>query len=338
MEKELVSLIIPIYNGEKYVSSIFAATKAQTYKNIEILFIDDGSTDGTLSKLKVITSGESGFYIYSKENEGVSSARNFGVEKAKGNYIVFADVDDYIFPDYIEKLYYYVQKYNADWAQCSLLKIRENSKKSQYRKYRRKNDIEKVYVYNQFDAMKDFAYRRHICGYPVLKIIRKELFKQLKFRADLKYSEDYCFTYELIKKSNKVVFFKSIGYLYIQQNCSATHIKEDRTIDYYKAWKALLNIYMEAIALYPEAANGILEKCYMQSIKDYSRIEDKIKYSDYIREIAFFLKQNGRKIACDRNNKLLNRLLGWGGNFTPKLLCILCEIMLHRGFYLRRGN
>lgn len=99
-----VSIIVPIYNVESFIERCINSIKNQTYHNLEIILVDDGSTDNTVSLLSRLTIHDQRFNLYSKQNGGVSSARNYGIYKATGEYLVFLDADDYISPDYIQTL------------------------------------------------------------------------------------------------------------------------------------------------------------------------------------------------------------------------------------------
>lgn len=335
----LISVIIPVYNGQRHIEHMINMLKAQTYKNIEAIIVNDGSTDDTV-KLCIQYIGEHNrFKLLSKDNGGVSTARNYGVKHATGQYITFVDVDDYIYPEYVEKLYYLISKYNADWVQCSFIKVADTYYERKYEKYRKdislRNDDGEI-VFDHESAIFDFGYRRHLGGHPYLKLIRRDLADKVLFRTDLKYGEDYTYVYELLKLSKRVAYIDSIEYLYVQQSDSATHLSKDRTHDYYKTWKRLNHIYQEVQELFPDAAGGFLEKCYMQAIKDMSRIKDKQKYNDYVRELYEFIRKNGTKVFADRNNKLFHKLLGLAGGVAPHLTCGICAILFSRGFYLRR--
>ena len=338
-EKSLISVIIPIYNGHKYISTMIQMMKAQTYGNYEVIMIDDGSTDDTVKLCTQIMKEDIRFKLFCKLNGGVSSARNYGVQKASGDYISFIDVDDYIYPEYLEKLYYLITKYDADWAQCSFIKVREKFQPAQYEKLRltiTENENIREIVFDRSAALRDFAYRRHISGFPYLKLIKKEFIEQLSFREDLKYVEDYIYIYELIKITNRIAFGDSVEYLYIQHRESATHQRENITYEYRKSWNQLKVMQKEIEMMDPVASCGVLEKRYMQAIKNTSRIDDKKKDKEYLEELYHFIKKNGKAIYDDRENALMRRLLGLAGSYIPKLLCGMCGLLFHFGFTLKR--
>lgn len=105
MDNELISIIVPVYNVEKYIAKCLDSLVNQTYLNIEILLIDDGSTDKSLSICKKYAAVDSRIKLFSKENGGVSSARNLGLLHVQGEYVVFVDSDDFVSPKYCEHLY-----------------------------------------------------------------------------------------------------------------------------------------------------------------------------------------------------------------------------------------
>ena len=99
----MISIIIPVYNGEKHLQRCFDSIRHQTYKDFEVIIVDDGSTDGTGDICDNMARADSRFYVIHQDNAGVSAARNSALEQAKGD-VAFIDADDYVEPDYIEKL------------------------------------------------------------------------------------------------------------------------------------------------------------------------------------------------------------------------------------------
>ena len=96
MKDELVSIIVPMYNSEKYLDECISSILSQDYKNIELILVDDGSTDGTLKKAKEYENKDGRVKVIHQKNSGVSTARNNGIKKSKGTYITFVDSDDFI--------------------------------------------------------------------------------------------------------------------------------------------------------------------------------------------------------------------------------------------------
>ncbi len=269
---KMISVIIPVYNGVNYLQSMVDMINAQTLKNIEVIVVDDGSTDGTLEECRRLTQGNDIFRIESKTNGGASSARNYGMRRCKGDFIAFIDVDDYVYPEYLEKLYELIIRYDADWSQCSFIKVKKNDQPRKYDRMRvcpKGEGGKEVLVFDGRAAMIDFAYRRHLNGYPVLKLIKRELAEQITFREDLKYSEDYAYIYELIKKTDRAVYIDSVEYLYIQQKESAVHMRRSSTVEYQKGWEQLKKIYGEVVKIMPHAGGGYLKSAICRQSRMY---------------------------------------------------------------------
>lgn len=127
-EEEKISVIIPVYNGAKFIDACLENIISQTYKNLEIICINDGSKDDTLEKLENWSKKDKRIIVLTQENKGLGAARNAGIRKASGKYIGFIDVDDKINFSYYEDLYKSIKKYQADIAQGSIKNIDEKKK------------------------------------------------------------------------------------------------------------------------------------------------------------------------------------------------------------------
>ena len=123
MKKELISIIVPVYNSEKYLERCLSSIIKQTYYNLEIIIIDDGSSDESLAIAKKHSHTDSRIRVISKDNEGVSKTRNRGLEESNGKYICFVDSDDYISPSHIDDLYTSVCNHNASVAVCKFANV-----------------------------------------------------------------------------------------------------------------------------------------------------------------------------------------------------------------------
>ena len=123
-----VSVIIPVYNSEKYVEKCICSVMAQTLPELEIIIINDGSTDESGRILRELAQKDSRIVLLEQENQGVAAARNQGVEKATGKYLTFVDGDDYLQEDYIELMYNLAEKETLDMVICGLTYVDEGGK------------------------------------------------------------------------------------------------------------------------------------------------------------------------------------------------------------------
>lgn len=318
----LISLIVPIYNGEKHIDAFMDQYLEQKYSNLELVIVNDGSIDNTLMILEKYINKIPQIKVYSQENKGPSVARNNGIKHASGEYVIFADVDDYIYPDYVSGLYGLLKKTSADVAFCNYKKVVKIDRETVLQN---DNLSDGVIEFNHIQAINDFNYRRHLTGYSYLKLIKKSIFNDIKFPEDIVYGEDFVFTYNLLKKVEKVVYSENIGYLYFQNMESATHIKRDNTKRYQDAWKVHMTYLDDVKVKYPGLVKGAIAKCYLLAINNTTRIFDKKRDVIFLRELYSFIKKYSKVVFTDFESKKMVRFLGLLGMISPKGVCIMCK-------------
>ena len=193
-----ITIIIPVYNVHKYLPYTIDSILAQTYKEWELLLIDDGSTDNS-GKICDSYSFDKRIRIIHQKNEGVSAARNIGIRQAQGRYIIFCDSDDIVYPTYIESLLQSITEHDADIAYCDTIQITDTETEPKRTEYNRP-DI--VYRGNAIADLPDEFYYT-VWG----KIYRAELIadNEIFFDNDLSRGEDMLFTYSVTLCCNKVV-------------------------------------------------------------------------------------------------------------------------------------
>ena len=119
MEKELISVIVPCYNVSNFIEDCYISLKNQTYENFEVIFVNDGSKDDTLQKIKTYCEDNARFRYVDQENKGLSGARNTGIAESKGKYLCFIDSDDAVSPRFLENMYFAIKRTDADFATCT---------------------------------------------------------------------------------------------------------------------------------------------------------------------------------------------------------------------------
>lgn len=213
-----VSVIVPVYNGENTIGRCLDSIMAQTFEDIEIIVVNDGSTDGTEGILKKIS--DSRLKIINTENQGQGLARNRGIDIATGEYLAFVDADDTICPDMIEKLFSAAREKGADMAQCDITDIYpDNSKRKQINLKNETVEIgDKGYYTDMYFTPCVHSYE--VCN----KLIRRGAVGNLRFRDTRKYfSEDLMFNLELISRLKRVTFISDALYNYYQHDKSHMH-------------------------------------------------------------------------------------------------------------------
>lgn len=215
MAEKLVSVIVPAYNIEKYISRCLDSIIVQTYKNLEIIVVDDGSKDKTVEILDNYEKKDSRVKIIHKENGGVSSARNKGLDIAKGDYIGFVDGDDSIEPNMYEILVKLLEEENADIAHCGYQMIFPNRVDYYYNTGRRKTQTTQ-------EGIKDLLSGKMIEPALYNKLYRRELFNSIRLDEKIRINEDLEANYRLFKNSKKSIYYDVPLYHYMIRSSSAT--------------------------------------------------------------------------------------------------------------------
>ena len=233
-----VSVIVPCYNVEKYIEDCLASLIKQTFNDIEIICVNDGSTDSTPQKLNAFSEIDRRIVVINQENKGLSGARNTGIKNALGEYITFVDSDDWISENYLGKLYDAIVRNNADVSASTIIRWRKN-----HQKYRVHYTEEKVY-----EALKDKLEACSIpkCCYVWNKLYKSELVKENLFKEGV-FFEDMLWTPNILKNSNKLVTVSDTAYFYRVNQNSIVKKKPSlkKQYDSYKAHKYIIDYFRE---------------------------------------------------------------------------------------------
>ena len=234
--KPLISVVVPAYNVENYIPDCLESLIGQSFKDIEIIVINDGSTDNTPAIIEKYAKEDKRIRVISQKNSGLSKTRNVGIDNARGEYIAFVDSDDWVDAEFFEKLYNAATKNDADLAAASILRYREHSQK-----YRVHFTEEKVYTTLE-DKIK--ACNIPKCCYVWNKLYKSSLIKNYKFQEGV-YFEDILWTPEVLKNSNKLVTVPDVTYYYrVNKNSivKKTPSKKKQEDSYY-AKKYIINFF-----------------------------------------------------------------------------------------------
>ena len=317
-----VSIIVPAYNAELYIEKCINSLINQTYGNIEIIVVNDGSTDNTLSILKQFRN----IILIDKENSGVSDSRNIGIENATGDFIMFVDSDDWIDLDMIEKLIDNSDNGNIDIIRCGYV-----------REYENKKEYFKIVEKNQYVLDKNEIYEKFIRDYtlasPCCQLIKKSKIKTL-FDKNIKIGEDYLFNLDVYTASSSFMFIQDQMYHYLYNNNSATtSISTEKivsrcndAIDVYSRLYDYIDVW-DRTDLEKKVSTRIIKELNMKllqifNVKEEKTFEivscffenEKIKYArktltllDFIKNINLYTLFN---ICIYKNNKKIYCFLG----------------------------
>lgn len=225
----VISIVMPVYNKEKYVHNILNDLQKQTFQNFECIIVDDGSTDCSGIISDEICSMDDRFRVIHIENGGVSHARNVGLEMVRGNYITFIDADDRVGFNYLKTLYEDITLSNADMVISGVEKWWENDSSIELVKisYQGKYQMKKL--------LPDFAMVQKntgIYGYCCGKLFKKNLAKGVHFTNELKLAEDFDFYLQIYPKIDTIFFDTSCHYRYLQEAQNSSTPFVDDEIDY----------------------------------------------------------------------------------------------------------
>lgn len=205
--RDIISVIVPVYNAESYLHRCVDSILEQTYSDIELIMVDDASTDSSGeicdeyalkdTRVKVIRC---------KENGGTSAARNIGLEAISGQFVGFVDCDDFIEPDFYEILYGLITKYGTDVSMISYNKVDEHGRVSS-------NSSEQVYVLDRIEAIKELLFDKKIQNYVWNKLYRAKIFQKIRFPAGVIY-DDINIMYYIFRKMNMIACYDIAKYNY----------------------------------------------------------------------------------------------------------------------------
>ena len=220
--KDVISVIIPIFNMEKYLSKCLDSILNQTYTNLEILLVNDGSTDNSPAICKKYADKDSRIKIINKENGGSSSARNKGLDCSTGAYIMFMDSDDYVHPDFVQKCYTAAIRDDADLVVCNYVCVNE---KGETTEYSHRLDNQKEQVIGEKEYWEEY-YASNQNGYYIVpwnRLVKKEIYENLRYIGTIYEDERIC--HEIIARCKRISCLEDRLYYYLQREGSIVHQK-----------------------------------------------------------------------------------------------------------------
>ncbi len=280
---DLISIIVPVYNIEKYIFECLDSITKQTYENIEIILVDDGSTDNSSKICDEFSKKDERMKVIHKINEGVSKARNIGINEAHGKYITFIDSDDYVDKNYVKFLYDEIISCDADVSICGTIDIDDNNvfiKKS----------IPFDNILNSEEALKQLLNEKFYTSVIWSKMYKNNIAKNVKFREDLKISEDLVYLYNVIKNSKIIKVNTNLNTYYYRLHKSNT-----TSCEFNDDWEKEIQICKNIIEDCQINFNDLLPYAIKRYIRiNYSCMMKILRYNQDI-EIYNKLKNNIKK-------------------------------------------
>ncbi|HFI0832741.1 TPA: glycosyltransferase family 2 protein [Streptococcus suis] len=247
MSNSLISIVVPIYNVEAYLDYCVNSLVNQTYRNIEILLINDGSTDKSGEMAESWARKDDRIKVYHKKNGGLSDSRNFGVTKATSNWIMFIDSDDYYEPFAVEYFMKIQKKYDSDMVVSALKSVSNHQTTS---RIITESDIEKAYTLTSKQAIEAMFYTKYTNASACGKLFKKELVEQSPYPKD-KLFEDLATTYKQMHYAKNISVAPISVYGYFKREGSIIQSNFDKR--YLFAFEIMDSIYRFVNEEYPDS-------------------------------------------------------------------------------------
>lgn len=318
MSKDLITVIVPVYNVIEYLDKCIQSIINQTYKNLQIIIIDDGSNDGSGELCDYYANNDTRIEVYHKENGGVSKARNYGYYKARGKYITFLDGDDWIDKEMIENLYLALIRSKTDLSICDF-----------YYEYDKKTVVKDVLynqpvIINQYDLFLLAINPVYVGGFICNKLFKKEILDKISrkgdlFKNDLFYCEDLLLTCQYISLIESAIYLSKPLYHYKQRVGSATldYSYNPKILSLCKAYEKLIDIY----SLYCKDCLPILKYNYVKiNINIKYRIITYKSGNENLGLLEKNIKKYFKELILDSNLKLTKKINMILSYFFPVLI------------------
>ena len=234
LKTETISIIVPIYNAENYLKSCLDSVLSQTFKDFEVLLVNDGSTDSSATLCQAYAERDSRFRYFEKENGGLSDARNYGLDRAQGAYITFLDADDFLFENYLEKLYQASRLSDSDILIGGYCRF-DGSDFYFYNDHFKSdslNSFTSAQAIQVLDSMLDVPFLTFSTAWG--KLFKRDLFNELRFPYG-KYAEDQFLIWKLYMKATNIHVFNNASYVYRMNPSGLSSVFSLKHLDYIDA-------------------------------------------------------------------------------------------------------
>ena len=312
----MISVIIPVYNVERYLRRCLNSVINQTYKDLEIILIDDGSIDSSGKICDEYSNIDERIVVIHKKNHGLSSARNKGLDVAKGKYIGFVDSDDFIHPQMYELLYKAITEKKLDMVSCKTRDTdSENVKMEQY------NDIEelqKMEIVSKKDIFDNFSnkYYERIWMTAMHKLYKRKIFDDIRFMEGKIYEDEFIF-HHIIDKCTNVGIMQTVLYYYYLSSNSITRSKFTKSrFDIIDATYDRFNFFLEK-----KVSNEIDywgTKCIGQIIEMWHKVYfEELTYKKYFKKTYIKKLRDKKLLKCSLSIK--QRIHIWFVELFPEI-------------------
>ena len=293
MDNELISIIVPVYKVEKYLEKCVNSILKQTYTNLEIILVDDGSPDKCGQLCDELAKTDDRIKVFHKENGGLSDARNYGVERANGEYIGFVDSDDYTHECMYEELYKAIKKSGTSIAECGVTRVYKNTLRPHY------EGEDYFLVLDREGYLKEYLENKRLYGSAWCKLIHRDLAKKIKFPTGKIY-EDAFYTLELLKTVDKYTLISgNYYYYYIRENSITTRSFSSKDMDYIEIMNEIEDYTLANFPIFKEQLLVRLTFAYISIFNQLLEVDNYKRKSEY-KILKNKLKDNYFKVLSNK--------------------------------------
>lgn len=286
---ELISIIVPIFNSSKQLRRCIDSILSQTYTDIELILVDDGSTDESGEICDEYAKIDKRIRVIHKENGGQSSARNIGIQEAQGSYLSFIDSDDMVSIDFLYYLYKNIIDYNAEMSICTIKHVNDGDKFV----FQKSN---KIRLLDSQQAISEMFYQYSWLESPCNKLYKKQLFEGCKFNESIIF-EDSLLMPSLFEKCTRIVYGYAQKYAYIHRKNSTTTAKYSyKQLDILKITETHSNKYQKT-----QLQSAALAYQMSANIRVYLNAPETSEYRNDIERCKSFISKNRRKVLSDKH-------------------------------------
>ncbi len=321
-EKDLVSVVVPVYNVERYVGRCIESLIAQTYDNIEIILVDDGSRDQSGAICDRYSGQDQRVVVIHKKNGGLSDARNEGIRQARGKWITFVDSDDYTHPEYVHVLHRNITERRADISVCQFVRKRADIECVTWEGAEKKAIRERTAFYSGLEGLEKLLYQ-YISTSACAKMYKTELFQGTQFPSGRLY-EDVITVFDLFAKAEHVVVSNCALYCYCVRKGSIVRKKfEESKLDYIENTRYVLD---KTRQFFPTLEKAAISRALWADVHIVVQIGRDGRYSGVQDELWREIKKYRNSVLADKRCCLRNKavmLLSFSGK---KITCGIYRI------------